>query len=82
MLADQQGILPEFQKAMATGKETFVDLPQDIPVRLMYRTAFWDGSRVRFRADAYGWDDDLAVALGLDKGGRRTLRTQAGDVGP
>jgi murein L,D-transpeptidase YcbB/YkuD len=82
MLAEQQGVLPEFQKAMATGKETFVDLPQDIPVRLMYHSAYWDGSRVRFRADAYGWDEDVAVALGLDKSGRRTLRTQAGDVGP
>jgi murein L,D-transpeptidase YcbB/YkuD len=82
MLADHQGILPEFQKAMASGKETFVDLPKDIPVRLMYHTAFWDGSRVRFRADAYGWDEDVAVALGLDKSGRRTLRTQPGDVGP
>jgi murein L,D-transpeptidase YcbB/YkuD len=82
MLAEQEGVLPEFQKAMATGKETFVDLPKDIPVRLMYHTAFWDGSRVRFRADAYGWDEDVAVALGLDKSGRRTLRTQPGDVGP
>jgi murein L,D-transpeptidase YcbB/YkuD len=82
MLAEQEGVLPEFQKAMATGKETFVDLPKDIPVRLMYHSAFWDGSRVRFRADAYGWDEDVAVALGLDKSGRRTLRTQPGDVGP
>lgn len=82
MLAEQQGVLPEFQKAMASGKETFVDLPHDIPVRLMYHSAFWDGSRVRFRADAYGWDEDVAVALGFDKNGRRTLRTQRGDVGP
>jgi murein L,D-transpeptidase YcbB/YkuD len=82
MLASEQGVLPEFQKAMATGKETFVDLPHDIPVRLMYHTAFWDGSRVHFRADAYGWDEDVAEGLGLDKSGRRTLRTQPGDVGP
>jgi murein L,D-transpeptidase YcbB/YkuD len=82
MLAQEQGVLPEFEKAMATGEETNVDLPQDIPVRLMYHTAFWDGSRVHFRADAYGWDEDVAEALGLDKSGRRTLQTKSGDVGP
>ena len=82
MLAEHQGVLPQFEKGLASGDETFVNLRQEIPVRLMYHTAFWDGSRVRFRADAYGWDEDVAVALGLDKNGRRTLRTQRGDVGP
>jgi murein L,D-transpeptidase YcbB/YkuD len=83
MLADEQGVREEFEKALASGDETSVDLPQDIPVRLMYHTAFWDGSRVRFRADAYGWDEDVAEALGLDASGRRVLQTgKAGDVGP
>ena len=82
MLADEQGVREKFEEGLASGDETFVDLPQDIPVRLMYRTAFWDGSRVRFRADAYGWDEDVAQALGLDANGRRVLRTQPGDVGP
>jgi murein L,D-transpeptidase YcbB/YkuD len=37
-------------------------------VRLLYQTAFWDGSNVQFRQDVYGWDDNVAKALGLEPG--------------
>ncbi|MDQ3246410.1 MAG: L,D-transpeptidase family protein [Pseudomonadota bacterium] len=83
VIARDEGVLPEFVKAMQTGDETFVKLPKQIPVRLLYHTAFVDDSgRVRFRADPYGWDDDLAVALGLAQRARRVLQNQHGDVGP
>ena len=34
MLAEQDGVLDKFQKAMATGDETYVKLKTNIPVRL------------------------------------------------
>ncbi len=50
-LAQQEGILDKFQKAMqGSDDNVFVKLPKDIPVRLLYHTAFWDGSRIQYRA--------------------------------
>ena len=67
LLGDGEGKLDEFMQAMATGKETFVDLPTDIPVRLLYHTAYvGPEGRVLFRPDPYGWDEDLAATLGLE----------------
>jgi len=67
-LAQQEGVLDQFQKAMQGQDETFIKLPKPIPVRLLYQTAFWDGSNVQFRQDVYGWDDNVAKALGLEPG--------------
>jgi murein L,D-transpeptidase YcbB/YkuD len=83
-LAQQEGVLDQFQEAMQKGgggaaqagdqssipgdDETFIKLPDPIPVRLLYQTAFWDGSNVQFRQDVYGWDDNVAKALGLEPG--------------
>src|SRR3954454_13032908 len=67
-LAQEQGILDQFQQAMSQDQEKFIKLKTPIPVRLMYQTAFWDGSAVRFRPDVYGWDDNVAKALGLAPG--------------
>jgi murein L,D-transpeptidase YcbB/YkuD len=67
-LADQEGVLDQFQKGMQSNNETFIKLPKPIPVRLLYLTAFWDGSHVQFRQDVYGWDDNVAKALGLEPG--------------
>ena len=53
---------------MQGDEETFVKLPRKIPVRLLYQTAFWDGSRVQFRPDVYGWDENIAKALELAPG--------------
>ena len=66
MLARDYGVLAEFEAALASGQETFVPLPRTLPVRLLYHTAFAeaDGS-VGFRPDVYGWDADVADALGL-----------------
>jgi murein L,D-transpeptidase YcbB/YkuD len=59
-----------------------VKLRHEIPVRLLYHTAFWDGSRIQFRPDVYGWDDDVARALGLQNGPSRAGYQQQEDVGP
>ncbi|MBA3577601.1 MAG: L,D-transpeptidase family protein [Sphingomonas sp.] len=83
MLAQDDGVLDKFNKAMATGDQTFVDLNAEIPVRLVYHTAFLgDNGRVQYAQDAYGWDNDVATALGYEA--RRVARVQhrAGDVGP
>ena len=73
----------KFQEALAGGDEKYVKLRTTIPVRLFYHTAFWDGSRVQFRRDVYGWDDDVAMALGLVRGGpRKPYQRQGEDIGP
>ena len=58
-------------------------LKTEIPVRLLYHTVFWDGSRVQFRPDVYGLDDVVGAALGLVRGPVRKPWEQKGeDVGP
>jgi murein L,D-transpeptidase YcbB/YkuD len=81
-LAQQDGVFDKFQQAMASGDETYVKLRTKIPVRLLYRTAFWDGSRVQFRPDVYGWDDDVGRLLGLVTGPPRPSLQKSEDVGP
>lgn len=78
------GVLEKFEEALATGDESFVDLPNDIQVRLMYHTAFVgpDGM-VRFADDVYGWDNEVAAAVGYERHQRRRVQRRAGaDVGP
>jgi L,D-transpeptidase YcbB len=84
LLAHDDGILVEFEeKMMAADKEGYVKLKKEVPVRLMYRTAFVDGGRVRLIDDAYGWDDDVAYALGYVRRPPRQKQKQVGgDVGP
>jgi murein L,D-transpeptidase YcbB/YkuD len=81
-LASQDGVPDKFQEALASGDESYVKLRHEIPVRLLYHTAFWDGSRIQFRPDVYGWDDDVARALGLEIGPSRAAYQQQEDVGP
>jgi murein L,D-transpeptidase YcbB/YkuD len=82
MLAGDDGVAAQFQQALTGGKESFVKLKRQVPVRLLYHTAFLDGGTLRLQTDAYGWDDDVANALHLPKRTRRVLRSQGGDVGP
>lgn len=82
MIATDQGVLEQWEQAQATGEETFVNLAREIPVRLLYHSAFVDGGRVMYRPDPYGWDDDVAEALGLARSARRAARTHVQDVGP
>jgi murein L,D-transpeptidase YcbB/YkuD len=81
-IASEEGVQDQFQKAMAARQEGYVKLPHPIPVRLIYQTAFWDGSKVQFRPDVYGWDDNVAAALGLVRGVSWAPVQQSGDIGP
>jgi len=67
-LAQEQGIFDQFSEAMSQDDEKYVKLKTPIPVRLLYQTAFWDGTTVQFRPDVYGWDDNVAKAIGLEPG--------------
>ena len=83
-LAEQEGVLDQFQQAMQKDDESFIKLPNPIPVRLLYQTAFWDGSNVQFRQDVYGWDDNVARALGLEPGPPVKIEQpeSSDDIGP
>lgn len=83
LIAGQEGKRSEFEAALASGRERFVNLDHAIPVRLIYLTAFLDqDGTVRFRPDAYGWDDDVGRAMGLGRGRRPRAAAEAPDVGP
>lgn len=82
MLAGDDGVLAKFDRALASGDESFVKLNKEFPVRLLYHTAFLDGGKVHFRADAYGWDDRVAVALGMAERAGRRFRSTIRDIGP
>ena len=83
LIASHQGVLDKFEEAMNSGDESYVKLGKPIPVRLLYHTAYWDGSRVQFRPDVYAWDDNVAAALGLIRGpARAAWKRRNGDVGP
>jgi murein L,D-transpeptidase YcbB/YkuD len=83
MLARDEGLSTEWEKARATGKESFVSLPQAIPVRLFYQTVLFDeaGEPV-IRADPYGWNDRVSAALGFPASEGYRLRPSGSDVGP
>ncbi|HET6940759.1 MAG TPA: L,D-transpeptidase family protein, partial [Sphingomicrobium sp.] len=84
LLASDDGILIPFQEAlMKLDEEGFVKLRKEVPVRLMYLTAFLDNGQVRLVDDVYGWDDDVAYALGyVRRPPRAKVKREAGDVGP
>ena len=85
MLADQEGVTDEFTKAMqGEEQQVFVKLPQPIPVRLLYHTVFWDGAKLQFRQDVYGWDENIARALGLAPGKPEKIDQpdSSDDIGP
>ena len=83
LLTTEDSVFDKFQQALASGQEQWVKLKTTIPVRLFYHTAFFDDGRVQFRPDVYGWDDDVAMALGLVRGApRKAFQQQGEDIGP
>ncbi|HYI64573.1 MAG TPA: L,D-transpeptidase family protein [Allosphingosinicella sp.] len=82
MIAQDAGVLDDWNEARAKGDEAFVPLPRPIPVRLLYHTAFVANGRVTIVPDAYGWDEDVAEALGLPARPRRAAQRRARDLGP
>ena len=88
MLATQNGVLDQWNEARAERgedgdlEETMVPLPDAIPVRLLYHTAFLADGRLTLVADHYGWDEAVAVALGLPARPHDRVRHGNGDIGP
>lgn len=83
MVARDEGVLDEWKRARATGKETFVKLPREIPVRLLYQTVLFDKDREPvIRSDPYDWDGRVATALGFPSRAGHRLRASNGDTGP
>jgi murein L,D-transpeptidase YcbB/YkuD len=83
MLTTSDNVYDQFEEALVSGEEKWVRLKTEIPVRLFYHTAFFEGGRVQFRPDVYAWDDDVAMALGLVRGApRKAYQPQAEDIGP
>ena len=83
MIAKSQGITDKWQQAHQSGDMTFVDLPQPIPVRLLYWNAFVDGDgTVALRTDPYAWNDDVASGLGFKESNSKIAQTQNIDIGP
>jgi len=83
MLARDEGVLEEWRQARATGEESFVALPREIPVRMFYQTVLFDeaGEPV-IRADPYGWNDYVSAALGFPVSEGYRLRPSGSDMGP
>ena len=83
MIAQQQGLESKWQQARQSGEQTFLDLPQPIPVRLLYRNAFVDtNGAVAFRTDPYGWNDAIAKQLGFTGGSSTKAQARNIDIGP
>ena len=84
LLASRDGVASDFLEGLTRGEESTTRLKRQIPVRLLYRTAYYDGGIVRLVPDIYGWDDPIAAKLGF--GAVPPRRRHAGrlgvDVGP
>lgn len=84
MIASQNGISDQFSQAMQKDEETQVQLTNEIPVRLLYHTAYvgQDG-RIHYTQDYYGWDNAVATALGYEKRKSESAKARTGgDYGP
>ena len=71
LLAEEEGKGADFDARLASGETATVDLENELPVRLLYHTAYLDETgRIVFRPDVYGWDEELAKALGMTASSR------------
>ncbi|MFW5635004.1 MAG: L,D-transpeptidase family protein, partial [Erythrobacter sp.] len=83
MLAREAGVTGEYREARESGEESFVRLPRQIPVRLLYKTAFLDREgAIEYRTDPYGWDSRIAEALGYEPREAPRIEISVSDVGP
>jgi len=72
LLADSEWSGEGITTALATGANQHIDLPQQVPVHLVYLTAWVDDDgSVQFRDDAYGEDAALDAALRKEFGSLR-----------
>ena len=63
MLARKGMDKPAIDAIWAGGRNTRVDLPQPVPVHLVYATAYSDENGIEFRTDVYGRDRKLYSVL-------------------
>jgi murein L,D-transpeptidase YcbB/YkuD len=84
LLADNPDALAQFDEAEASHDTKRVAMGREIPVRMLYWTAFMTGAdRVAFRKDVYDWDSKLGEALGVGALSFKPAdRTKQTDVGP
>ena len=83
ILARDEGVTDQWHQARASGKEAFVKLPKQIPVRMLYQTVLFDDAGDSIvRNDPYGWDDRVGAALGFKAGKALRVETRASDEGP
>jgi murein L,D-transpeptidase YcbB/YkuD len=79
-----EGETPASAPAQRRYVQRWIPLPHEIPVRLLYHTAFVENGAVRIVRDVYGRDDRVAIALGLPPRvqAARTGTGAPADVGP
>ncbi|MDE0877922.1 MAG: L,D-transpeptidase family protein [Sphingomonas bacterium] len=83
MIADQEGVGEQWREAHASGDYTIVNLPKEIPVRLLYHNVFvTQTGKLAYRTDPYGWNDAIATKLGFGASGNNRAKAQSVDVGP
>jgi L,D-transpeptidase YcbB len=83
LLARDSGISEQWQQALSSGEESYVRLPKEIPVRMLYQTVLFDqsGDPV-LRADPYEWNDRVAAKLGFAPRTTYHLKSIVEDLGP
>ncbi|MBV1691381.1 L,D-transpeptidase family protein [Novosphingobium sp. G106] len=82
-IAEDEGVGDQWRQARASDKQTFVTLPQQIPVRLIYQNVFIDhDGNVAFRTDPYDWNTPVAKALGFTVASHAKAQAKATDIGP
>jgi len=64
LLSSKSGSSPEgIDQALASGDTQTVNLPQSVPVFLLYWTAYVQNGQMILRQDPYGWDDMVVRLL-------------------
>ena len=78
----EDGTVQPAQPAQRRYIQRWLPLPHEIPVRLLYQTAFVENGQVRIVRDVYGRDDRVAAALGFAPRQQAARATGPADVGP
>jgi murein L,D-transpeptidase YcbB/YkuD len=64
VLDDQRQFTPQvIDETISAGETVRSKLDRPVPVFVVYRTAYVEGGKVQFRADLYGWDQELEDIL-------------------
>jgi L,D-transpeptidase YcbB len=83
MIASDQGITGKWQEARQQGDQTFVPLPSQIPVRLLYHpTHVSPAGEVVVQQDVYDWNKPVAQKLGFSAGRSEKFQPDVRDFGP